>query len=125
MVTDGDLGRLRDCLQQEGFTIRAYHRADEGRIGQIRASKQDVAYDFNLISVEYEAEAIARAQSNDGILVVEDLLIQKLFAWRDRDRDDVRTILATHPDLDMAIFDRWVGYFDIGDRLRAELKRAI
>lgn len=124
MVDAGDLAQLRDALATDGFSITKYHRPGEDVIGQVRAARDDLAYDFNLISVDYERAAIARAEDNDGILVIEDLLIQKLFAWRDRDRDDVREILATQPAIDTAIFEEWVDYFEIRDRLEAELKRA-
>lgn len=123
LVEGDDLASLRDALDHDGFTITKYHQPGTDRIGQVRAKNVNVAYDFNLISVDYEHEAIERAEANDGILVIEDLLIQKLFAWRDRDRDDVRTILATNPVLDMSIFERWVDYFDIRERLVAELER--
>lgn len=124
MVDDGDLERLRDALEADGFSITKYHRPGENVIGQVRAAREDLAFDFNLISVDYERAAIARAEENDGILVIEDLLIQKLFAWRDRDRDDVRAILATRPALNMAIFEEWLDYFEIRERLNDELRRS-
>lgn len=124
MVDDGDLAQLRDALTADGFSITKYHRPGDDVIGQVRAARADLAYDFNLISVDYERAAISRAEDNDGILAIEDLLIQKLFAWRDRDRDDVRSILATKPALDMSIFEEWLDYFDIRDRLDAELRSA-
>ncbi len=124
LVVDGDLEDLRVELEALGFSITRYHRPGEQTIGQVRARRDDIAYDFNLISVDYERDAIERAQANDGVLVIEDLLIQKLFAWRDRDRDDVRAILATRPALNMAIFEEWADYFEIRERLDAELRRA-
>lgn len=124
MVDDGDLAQLRDALSADGFSITNYHRPGHDVIGQVRAKRADLAYDFNLISVDYERAAISRAESNNGILAIEDLLIQKLFAWRARDRDDVRSILATKPALDLSIFEEWVDYFEIRDRLVRELKLA-
>ena len=42
---------------------------------------------------------------------VEDLLIMKAVANRERDAEDVAALLATHPSVDLDRVRRWVGAF--------------
>jgi hypothetical protein len=42
---------------------------------------------------------------------VEDLLIMKAIARRPKDLQDIRGLLAAHPDADVALVRRWVGEF--------------
>jgi hypothetical protein len=67
-----------------------------------------------LASTAYHREALARAE--DGSLAVEDVIIAKLIAWRPRDRDDIREILATDPDLDHGYIDEWCVAWEVVDR---------
>lgn len=70
--------------------------------------------DLLLANVEYLETALARAR--DHVVSVEDIVVQKLIAWRARDRDDIASILEAGAELDESFIEQWVGAFDVADR---------
>lgn len=62
----------------------------------------------------YQHVAIERGRP-DHVLTIEDVIIHKLIAGRPRDRDDIRSILATDPDLDHAYLDPWIVAWDVDE----------
>jgi SAM-dependent methyltransferase len=85
----------------------------------IRCHRGTEAVDILLPVVEYQRVALARAR--DHVLMVEDVIIHKLIAWRPRDRDDIRSILEAGADLDRAYLDRayldrWIDEWDVAER---------
>lgn len=109
---------LEAALVSHGFTITRTYKANGSpdQLLQIRASRDGDQFDFNLADFEYQFDVIERARSNGNINTVEDVIIQKLIAWRPRDRDDIESILRTRPKLDTDYIERWAGEFDRTDQ---------
>lgn len=80
----------------------------------LRCHRGPESIDVLLPVVAYQFEALRRSVAHR--LTVEDVLIHKLIAWRARDRDDIRSILSTSPELDHAYLDRWVEEWELGER---------
>lgn len=87
-------------------------------MGLIRAARGLERFDFTLADYEYQFDAIDRAQENGGMITIEDVLIQKIHAWRPQDRDDLDAIIATKPLFDRAYVERWCAMFETTDRLQ-------
>lgn len=113
---------LRTTLKSAGFEIEK-GGFDSDDAWFIRAVHNGIPYDFSLAEVDYQIEAIDRAQVNGGVLAVEDVLVQKLLAWRPDDKRDVESILATGIDFDLELIRRWCDAFEITDRLDMALDR--
>lgn len=106
------LDGLRNALEDEGFEIRKAPLNQDGALLQIVAVRDGVRYDFNIADYEYQFEALERARANNNILVVEDLLIHKLLAWRPQDRDDVFSIVRAGVPYDSDLIIRWCEIFE-------------
>ena len=74
--------------------------------------------DILVAGTDYQREAIARAvpEGRNRLLTIEDVIIHKLIAGRYQDDADIESILATKPALDRTYLDRWIDYWDVGDR---------
>ena len=102
----------------EGWLLRAEHAA----YGKL---------DLIATGMEYQEIALARAidmESPSGVAVkvmaVEDVLIHKLIANRDKDDWDVRSILRAKPRLEWEYLREWMAFWDVGaryERLRGEV----
>lgn len=119
----GSFDGLRSALKEAGFEIEIGD-AESHDVWLIRASRDGVPYDFSLAEVDYQVEAIDRARANGGVLAVEDVLIQKLLAWRFDDQRDIDSILEAGVGFDSALVRRWCDAFEITDRLDEKLRRA-
>lgn len=123
----GSLDGLAEKLEAAGFEIYLRWPPGEEQTGlrQLRARRGGAGFDFNLIDFPaYHEDVIERAAANDGIAVVEDLLILKFLAWRDRDRDDVRSVLRVGRGFDRDLVREWTEAFGVDHRLDAEMKFA-
>jgi hypothetical protein len=80
-----------------------------------RASGVDLDIAFGGLQFEREAIALAVMHSVGGVNVrlprVEDLLVMKAIARRPKDTEDMRGLLAAHPEVDVAEVRRWVMEF--------------
>ena len=104
---------LVDRLEDAGYDVTVI--ADEGEPPHlIRCHRGPESIDILLPVVEYQFEALSRAQ--DNVLSVEDVIIHKLIAWRPRDRDDIRSILEAGVPLDRNYLDRWIAGWELADR---------
>ena len=89
--------------------------------------------DFILSFSEYEQEALRRAQPTaiEGAAVriasPEDIIIHKMIAGRPRDLEDVASIVAKLPALDMDYLSRWLRVFetDLGRPLEEPLRQLL
>lgn len=79
------------------------------------ASTIDLDITFGELSFEEAAVANCEVHNIGGISVrlprVEDLLVMKAIARRPKDLQDIRGILAAHPNADVALARRWVREF--------------
>lgn len=96
---------VRTVLDDDGAPYVVFGRGD------------GVQVDALLAETEYQREAHRRAV--DGFLTVEDVIVHKLIAWRERDRDDVESILAVGHDLDRGYIELWADTWDVLDRWRS------
>jgi len=94
----------------EGWLLRADH-ADYGKLDVIATG------------TEYQEVALSRAidmEMADSVtvkaLAVEDVLIHKLIANRDKDDWDVKSILRAKPKLDCNYLRDWISFWDVNDR---------
>jgi len=101
-------------LVDAGFDVRVLE--DQGEPHLIRARRSDGQADLIIAGTPYQSLAIERAV--DHVLTVEDVLVHKLIAWRPRDRNDVRSILATGLVFDEAYVEHWVREWGVEDRWR-------
>lgn len=108
---------VREFLETAGFTIVKSPRGDGNELLQIVAEKPGIRFDFNLADFEYQFDAIERAKANEGVIVVEDVIIQKLLAWRPTDRDDLEAIVGSGIEIDFELVRRWCDQFETTERL--------
>jgi predicted nucleotidyltransferase len=77
-----------------------------------------IRVDFIFSSSEYERQALERAVNVDlgevsvRFASLEDLVIHKIVAGRERDMEDVRRMLLKHPDCDSQYVESWLNEFD-------------
>lgn len=108
-----DLGDLQRWAEAEGYNVRVMSDPGEDpHVVFIRG--KGIAVDVLAAQTEYQQEALDRAI--DGVITAEDVIIHKLLAWRPRDRDDVRSILATGRPLDLAYIVQWAEQWEVLDR---------
>jgi hypothetical protein len=76
--------------------------------------------DLLVAQVPFEIEALRRA--HDHVISVEDVIVFKLIAWRGRDQDDVRSILASGRPVDRAYVERWAEEWQVSDQWARALR---
>ena len=133
VMSDGEI--VRDVVARfvaEGFTILM--KQDDGAASgpdfvRMRHAETSVELDMMVAKTEFETTVIGRAVAAPGlplpVATVEDLLVLKLLASRNKDWKDLYD-LGKLPDVDWAYVERWCEVWEIGERLtslRAELER--
>ena len=117
LTTDADLlveptPGVSEAFVSAGYDVRATGDAQAPDMLLVRG--HDDRIDLLFASVEYLRVALERATS--GVITVEDVIIQKLIAWRPRDQDDVESILDAGHALDESFIDHWVAEWDVVER---------
>jgi hypothetical protein len=118
LTTDADLlvqpvADIRRAFEERGFTVTEMREpGGEPYAYFVRGNSERI--DILIAETGYQREALAR--STDGYLTVEDVIVHKLLAWRPRDVDDVRSILAGDPHLDIGYVERWAREWEVLDR---------
>lgn len=83
----------------------------------LRHSPSTIDIDVTIAGLAFEREAVAQRESFDvaGVRIpfprVEDLMVMKAIAHRAKDIEDLRGLLAAHPDADVAAVRSWVREF--------------
>ncbi|MFO7563732.1 MAG: nucleotidyl transferase AbiEii/AbiGii toxin family protein [Enhygromyxa sp.] len=130
--------RLARLLIKGGFVPRiddAVAFAEQNQVLLFRHSETGIEVDVSLAWLPFEEEAVAAAERIDveGIRLpvarVEDLLIYKAVAWRERDRRDIRELLGLyHDELDLdrvrEVIAQFAAVIDEPERL-AEFERLV
>jgi len=133
VVSDGEV--VRDVVERfvaEGFVILI--KQDPGSASgpdfvRMRHADTSVELDMLVAKTEFETTVIGRAVNAPGlplpVATVEDLLVLKLLASRNKDWKDLYD-LGKLPDVDWAYVERWCAFWEISERLtnlRAELEQ--
>jgi hypothetical protein len=101
-----DLDRVLAVFGHHGLAPRvpaARQVAIEHQALLLRHDASGTPLDVSLAWLPFEREAIARATPVDfggvtlRVALVEDLIVYKAVAWRDRDRIDIERLLVAHP----------------------------
>ncbi|HZQ87526.1 MAG TPA: hypothetical protein VFA83_21960 [Acidimicrobiales bacterium] len=106
------LDGLHAAFTAAGYDVRETGEGETPDMLLVRGRGDRI--DLLVANVDYLETALARA--TDHVITVEDVVVQKLIAWRARDRDDIASILDARAALDDAYIERWVGVFDVADR---------
>lgn len=97
-----------------GYDVRVMAAPDDHpHLLQLHRGHEHV--DLIVAAVDYQDEAIDRGLASH-VLTVEDVLVHKLIAWRPRDREDIASILAGDPQLDLGYIEHWAREWDVLDR---------
>ena len=106
-------GELPERMRSLGYDVSLVADDDgEPYVAFIRGHGRRI--DVLLAETDYQREALARAI--DGYLSPEDVVLHKLIAWRERDRDDIAEILASGIALDRNYVARWAIEWQVLDR---------
>ncbi len=119
--TEASAEQLAVLLSHGGFEPRiddAVAFAEQTQVLLFRHSETGIELDVSLAWLPFEEEAVAAAQllevagTRIPVVRVEDLLIYKAIAWRERDRRDIRELLALHRgEIDLDRLREVVGQF--------------
>jgi hypothetical protein len=118
LTTDADLlvepaDGVADAFRAAGYDVRSVGgEPDSPDMLMVRGKGDRI--DLLFATVDYLRGALDR--SIDHVLAVEDVIVQKLIAWRPRDRDDLAEILETGRDLDDSYIDHWASQWNVADR---------
>jgi hypothetical protein len=118
LTTDADLlvesaDGVADAFRSAGYDVRPV--GDQpGSPDMLLVRGKGDRIDLLFVTVDYLRGALDR--SVDHVLTVEDVIVQKLIAWRPRDRDDLAEILDAGPNLDDAYIDHWAAEWDVAGR---------
>lgn len=91
--------------------------ARRSRVLLLRHAASSIDVDVVLGGLPFERRAVERSAEHSvgDVLVrlprVEDLLVMKAVAHRPKDNEDIRGLLAAHPNVDVAEVRRWVSEF--------------
>lgn len=108
------LDGLVDALRSDGFEI-----LHDGK-WLVRATRDGELFDFSLAEIDFQHVVIARAAPFDGVATREDIVIQKIIAWRTHDREDIAEILAANAAIDVGLMRAWCSALDDEDNLYSE-----
>ena len=116
LVPETDYAAMQKAIRA-AFPVRARQHAPQNPL-IVAVYIQNVVVDFLLAIPGYEELLIQRAVRRDlngfsaWISTAEDLIIQKIYAGRDRDWPDVEALLiAQRGNLDKAYIENWLGQF--------------
>jgi hypothetical protein len=93
--------------------------ARRSRVLLMRHAASGIDLDVTIGSLPFETSAVESSRPYDvgGVWVrlprVEDLLVMKAIARRPKDLEDIRGLLAAHPEADIGSARRWIREFSI------------
>jgi hypothetical protein len=120
MLPEADWARALQAAARFGIVPRvadALEFAQRSRVLLMRHADSQIDLDITFGSLPFEQAAVSRGAVHDveGIPVplprVEDLLVMKAIACRPKDLEDIRGLLAAHPEADVGEARRWVREF--------------
>ena len=120
IVPEADWGTVLAGAAPFGIVPRielALEFARRSRVLLMRHVASGIDLDITFGGLSFEETAVANCEVHriGGVSIrlprVEDLLVMKAIARRPKDLQDIRGLLAAHPDADIALVRRWVGEF--------------
>ncbi len=102
-----NLDRALELFARHGLTARltdVRRFAEDHQVLLLQHQASGTPIDVVLAQLPFEREALARATPVDfggamlPVASVEDLVVYKAVAWRERDRSDIERLLGAHPD---------------------------
>ncbi len=120
-ATGAGMGRLKEALAAQGFSVTREYGADL-RSGpdfvRFASADQLTVLEVQASKTTYQQEVIRRARLEGGVHVAspEDLIVMKLIADRPKDQIDLQGLIQL-PGLDWAYIEHWSGEWGVLDRL--------
>lgn len=120
IVPEADWGNVVDSAERHGFAVRtqgALEFARRSRVLLLRHVNSGIDVDVTFAALPFERAVVEKSSIFDvgGLKVrlprVEDLLVMKAVAHRPKDIEDIRGLLAAHPQADFSEARRWVEEF--------------
>jgi predicted nucleotidyltransferase len=131
-----DVPALAAAFEEEGFTVHEAHR--KGFLDRLSGLEKiavvkyvggkEIAVDLFLATTNYQKEAFRRRAKktiNGGkawMISLEDLVLHKLIAGRDRDMADVGEMLLVNPRVDRVYLKRWSATLGVSKGLEKKLR---
>ena len=109
--------QLLTAFESAGYSVRKVVDPSVGYPHLLICRRDVEMVDIMCPVTEYQELALDRATPRH-VLTVEDVIVHKLIAWRDKDKDDIASILAAGHDLDRDYIERWADEWDVTDRWR-------
>jgi len=115
-----DLPKLIKLASKQGMSARisdAEAFARKNRVLLLRHNSSGINIDISLGILPFESEMVERGQdiklSNLHVRLPtpEDLIIMKAVAHRPKDFEDIKAVIAGHPDLDKQRIQKWLEQF--------------
>lgn len=119
-VDNDDIGRFFEQASQSGFDARVPDPvafAQQSRMLLLVHRATHIAVDIAIAGLPFEFDLLDRAVHVElagldvPVAAPDDLIIMKAVAGRPNDLDDIRSILDSHPDLDLARVRSWLSQF--------------
>ena len=104
---------MAEAFAAAGFAVRTIADPNEPP-HLLRLERPGMRIDLLVAVVEYQQVALER--SIDRVLTAEDVVVHKLIAWRERDRNDIVSILRAGVSLDESYIEHWAREWDVVDR---------
>ena len=121
LLSNKDLPHLLEMAKEEGIEPRIDNAVDFARKNRVLLLKHtltDTGIDISLGALPFEEEMVERStlyQVDEALQLrlptPEDLIIMKAIAHRPKDLEDIRTIAAKYPDMDVKRIEEWVRAF--------------
>lgn len=105
---------IAEAFRQQDLSVREMVDSDGDTYMYVVRGEGDVRVDVIVAETPFQREAMRRAV--DGYLTAEDVIVHKLIAWRQRDRDDIQSILAAGHALDDGYITQWAAEWDVTQR---------
>jgi hypothetical protein len=122
ILAEKDWQKAIDTATKFGITPRikdALEFARRSRVLLLRHAESGIDLDVTFGGLPFEESAVNNCRLHDvgGIQVklprVEDLLVMKAIARRPKDLEDIRGLLAAHPEADIPATRRWIREFSV------------
>ncbi len=116
-----DVNKIKTVAKKLGLTILTDNIDDfvkQTMVFPAVDQKTGIRVDFIFSYTPYEQQAIKRAKKiklgrqNVRFASLEDLIIHKMIAGRERDIEDVKTIILKNPKFDKSYIVKWLKDFD-------------